>query len=157
MDRHSIGARLASLRRAAGMTQHELGARVGWVGSAISKIEKGERGVHLEDAAQIAQVLGVPVTALTGEPTNVAPASPPPSGRTNGVDTDIMSLFQRVLSTWERDRELALLREENERQRIDQVESVQARERLMFQENLQRILDDPHRTGRRDEETAVDG
>lgn len=75
------------------------------------------------------------------------------------MDTALVELFDRVLTTWERDHELERIREENARLRIEQVESVQARERLLFQENLQRLLREPspHPADRQGEEAVSDG
>ncbi len=152
VERRDVGRRLAALRTRAGLTQQQLGERVGWMGSAISKIEKGTRGVHLDDAARLAEALGVSLAELVGAPE-------PAPGRPTGTDTALGELFDRLLTTWERDHELERIREENARLRIEQVESVQARERLLFQENLQRLLREPspHAAGRRDEEAVSDG
>jgi len=62
--------RLREQRRAAGMSQAELGRRMSEQldttldGSAVTRIEKMERAVKLEEAVAAAGVLGVPLQAL---------------------------------------------------------------------------------------------
>jgi transcriptional regulator with XRE-family HTH domain len=57
-------------RQRAGLSQaalaEQLTARLDYKvdGSSVTRIEKGERGVRLNEAVEIAEVLGVPLTAL---------------------------------------------------------------------------------------------
>lgn len=67
--------RLREERQAAGLTQAAFGeliskrldATVG--GTAVTRIEKGERSVKLEEAVAAAQALGVPLAALVSDET----------------------------------------------------------------------------------------
>ncbi|MFM2421884.1 MAG: Helix-turn-helix domain [Pseudomonadota bacterium] len=58
--------RLKQVRIAAGWTQGRLGNAVGLDHSAISKIEQGRKSLRADEAAKIAEVLGVPVSAVIG-------------------------------------------------------------------------------------------
>ncbi|MGO1971624.1 MAG: helix-turn-helix domain-containing protein [Propionibacteriaceae bacterium] len=65
--------RLRQLRRAAGLTQTDvaeamsrlLGRQV--VGTAVTKVESGERAVRLDEAVVVAEILQVPLEALVTE------------------------------------------------------------------------------------------
>ncbi len=65
-----VAANIALYRRAAGLTQRELGARIGWSSQSVSEAERSKEhgGPHREfDAAElgtIAWALGVPLIAL---------------------------------------------------------------------------------------------
>lgn len=67
-DRHSqssiLGARVAERRRALGLSQQELGARVGLSQVSIKKIESGGQTRH---SYALAQALGVPLSWLVGD------------------------------------------------------------------------------------------
>ena len=58
------GRRLAALRSAAGISQAELGARIGVPQSVIGKVEGGTRRLSLQDALALARALDVDVTVL---------------------------------------------------------------------------------------------
>jgi transcriptional regulator with XRE-family HTH domain len=53
------GARLAKFRKAAGLSQLELGQKLGIAQSIISRYEKGERRLYDDVLAQAAKILGV--------------------------------------------------------------------------------------------------
>lgn len=60
---------LARFRRAAGMTQEQLGLAIGWKPSAVSDAERSwssgrTREFNAQDMTEIAVALGIPVTAL---------------------------------------------------------------------------------------------
>lgn len=59
-----LGQKIARLRRAAGRTQAELAERVGLQPEHISRVENGKRGVSIEAAANIAEVLGIELHEL---------------------------------------------------------------------------------------------
>lgn len=100
-----IGYNIGHFRRAAGMTQEELGARLGgWSGASVSAAERSWEGRRVrqfsaDEIAAIAAVLGVPVPALLLPPADAGTAVeyvftagpeqiPPMSGR---------DLLERVL------------------------------------------------------------
>ncbi len=62
-----IGQRIRELRRAAKLTQDELGARAIVSGAHLSSIERGESDVGLSVLTRIAAALDVPIGALVGE------------------------------------------------------------------------------------------
>jgi len=62
--RAAFGARLAELRKHAGLSQQELGARVGKAKETIRDIEGGINATPLPDAARIADALGVTLPDL---------------------------------------------------------------------------------------------
>jgi transcriptional regulator with XRE-family HTH domain len=63
-----IGGRLRALRVQAGLSQAELGARLGLTAGAINRYESGGRRVPLSEVPRIAAVLGVPPGALLEVP-----------------------------------------------------------------------------------------
>src|ERR687887_158353 len=64
----TFGQRLRRFRKAAGLFQEELAARVGLPTTAISKIEKGIRDVTLAEAQALARVLHMDLDTLAGGP-----------------------------------------------------------------------------------------
>ena len=63
-----IGARLASARKAAGLTQEELATGVGLDRTAVSKIEAGVRGLDALELARIAEMVRRPIAWFVTEP-----------------------------------------------------------------------------------------
>lgn len=64
-----VAARIAFYRQAAGMTQKELGARLGWSNVSVSEAERSRDGRRVRefdaaDLGAIAWALGIPVIAL---------------------------------------------------------------------------------------------
>jgi transcriptional regulator with XRE-family HTH domain len=82
----AIGRRIAAVRQAAGLTQHELAERMGWPRFSLINLELGRRGTTIEKLDAVAAALGVPpavcliddpalaavVTRLAQEPEAVA-------------------------------------------------------------------------------------
>ena len=69
----TIGARICAARKAAGLSQRDLGAQItaadrvdGLSASALSRIESGQRRVASHELAELAEVLGVAVDDLLG-------------------------------------------------------------------------------------------
>lgn len=65
----TIGEHIKAAREQAGITQVELGAKVGVSGVAIMRYEKNTRQPRVEQLQAIANALGVPVADLLPEPT----------------------------------------------------------------------------------------
>ncbi|HPB76743.1 MAG TPA: helix-turn-helix transcriptional regulator [Chromatiaceae bacterium] len=63
----SIGQRLVKARKAARLTQGELGARSGLSQRLVSNIECGHIKGSIETLTRLAKVLGVSVSHLAGE------------------------------------------------------------------------------------------
>jgi transcriptional regulator with XRE-family HTH domain len=57
---------VARVRAARGMSQEQLGAAVGMGRSAIQAVEAGGRRIRLGEAWQLAEALGVDLTAMCG-------------------------------------------------------------------------------------------
>jgi transcriptional regulator with XRE-family HTH domain len=68
-NRSRAGARLRSLRLAAGLTQLELAARSGITHEAISRLELGNRAPRAETIRRLSTALGVEPAELVGLPT----------------------------------------------------------------------------------------
>jgi Zn-dependent peptidase ImmA (M78 family)/transcriptional regulator with XRE-family HTH domain len=66
MTGNELGARIAALREARGMTGEELGAALGLSRSQISKIEHGTRRLDVSEIAQIADVFEVTLAEVLG-------------------------------------------------------------------------------------------
>jgi transcriptional regulator with XRE-family HTH domain len=64
----TFGQRLRGFRKAAGLLQEEVAARVGLPTTAISKIENGTRDVTLAEAQALARVLSMDLDILAGGP-----------------------------------------------------------------------------------------
>lgn len=67
----SIGQRIKAAREQAGITQVELGEKIGVSGVAIMRYEKGTRQPRLQQLRQIAQVLNADVVYLISGQTSV--------------------------------------------------------------------------------------
>ncbi len=65
-DSKILGNRIKSRRKELRMSQEELGARIGFTKSSISRIEHGERVVSIENINKIASVLEVDQKWLLG-------------------------------------------------------------------------------------------
>lgn len=80
MDRQEYRSRLAGKLRGAraesGLTQEEVEATTGIDTSRLSRIEKAQRGVGLEELLQLAALYDVTVERLIGE---LVPLAEPPS------------------------------------------------------------------------------
>jgi transcriptional regulator with XRE-family HTH domain len=71
----TMGGRIKSARRAAGLTQEALSRRTELSLQAVGDIERGVvQDPHISSLRQIAQALGVPVTQLLEEPAPLASA-----------------------------------------------------------------------------------
>lgn len=63
----SIGKYLAGLRKETGITQVQLAAKLGTPQSFISKVETGERGLHLSEVYRYAAALGISEEQLVAD------------------------------------------------------------------------------------------
>lgn len=59
MDNEKIGQKIKSLRKTRGMTQDQLGQKLGVQRATISNYEIGRRSPHLTELEKIATILGV--------------------------------------------------------------------------------------------------
>ena len=64
----TLGQRIAQHRKALGISQEELGARLGVSRQAVSKWETSAATPDMENLLALSRVLGVPVSVLTGTP-----------------------------------------------------------------------------------------
>lgn len=65
MARRPNGAAIKSLREAIGITQKTLAERTGISQSAMSQVESGDSGLRPDNLRRVADVLGVPLDAIT--------------------------------------------------------------------------------------------
>lgn len=71
--RQRIGQRVRTLRKLAGLSQEELGARCGLGRSHIGRIEDGAFGSHVETIQQVAEALGMTVDIIDPALQDLAP------------------------------------------------------------------------------------
>lgn len=146
---------MARWRERAGLTQEELGDRIGLSRSAVSKIERDLRGLSLDTALRLAATLGASVESLMTdappqEATETAEDSHP--GVSGGVtDQALLMELARAVSASARAME----------KRISEVEAVEARALEKAQDNIERMMaylpaPVPHSADRRDEEAVRD-
>ena len=64
----AVGRRLAAMRNEAGLTQVEVGRRLGFAQSRIAKLEIGTRRLLFSEAIAIAELYGVTLSAFVSEP-----------------------------------------------------------------------------------------
>ena len=64
MTIETLGARIRAARQAAGLSQEKLAERLGLTRQAVTKWETGQSAPSTENLLRLAEVLGVPVTAL---------------------------------------------------------------------------------------------
>lgn len=57
-----VGQRIRRARQKAGLSQQDLGEKVFKTGAAIGYIERGKRGINVEDLVLFSEVLNVPIT-----------------------------------------------------------------------------------------------
>ena len=65
--KRSLGTKVRAARGRTGLTQDELGSRVGKTPESISNIERGVQTPTLDTLAALARELGVPITEFFGE------------------------------------------------------------------------------------------
>src|SRR5260370_8875039 len=66
MNENELGARIAALREARGMTGQELGAALGLSRSQVSKVEHGTRRLDISEVAAIADALEASLAEVLG-------------------------------------------------------------------------------------------
>ena len=64
-ERERIGARIAELRKAKGMTQKDLAEATGLIQPNIARIENGRYSTSLDTLAKIAEALGARLDFIT--------------------------------------------------------------------------------------------
>jgi transcriptional regulator with XRE-family HTH domain len=118
----SVGARLRRLRRERKLSQSDLARQIGIQQSDLSRMEKGEYRVSLDNLFKLLGALGVSVTEFfAGDTPSQAPA--PVTRALSQGDMQILQVLRQLSST-ARDEvqefaEFKLRRERAERRRID--------------------------------------
>ena len=80
--RKQVGARIRALRQSHGLSQAKLGTILGVKQAHVSNLERGARGVTIQQIAQLSKKLGVPIEAIVeGGKTATPPVSSLRSGR----------------------------------------------------------------------------
>lgn len=68
LSKREIGARVRALRRQRGMSQVELAEALGTFQTVISAVERGARGLSLQQAVRLAHTLKASPDRILGEP-----------------------------------------------------------------------------------------
>ena len=84
------GARLAKLRKDAGMSQLQLAEKLGITQSLISRYERGDRRMYDDLLAEVARILGVTPNDILG------------IGATKKINTDEESISRRLVKNMKR-------------------------------------------------------
>jgi len=78
INQTQLGAIIARLRKRLGLTQEQMGSKLGLSTNYINKLENGKRGIGINTLNAVANALGVPAELLavlasepTGEPRSV--------------------------------------------------------------------------------------
>ncbi|MBF6080554.1 helix-turn-helix transcriptional regulator [Nocardia cyriacigeorgica] len=125
--KHSIGARIAALRKLHGATQHALALRANVSYSLMRKVERGERPASPTFVAAVARALSVSVTDLTEQPYDAREARPEseqagvPALRQAFVEGDDPELDCEPRPLAELRRELGLIKELDRRTKHAEV------------------------------------
>lgn len=92
----TVGNSIKTCRKAAGLTQAELGEKLGVGQYIIAKWETGVNNPAPDDLTKIAKILGVSVAALFGEqaPTGNTTQPPPPEARTRAAQ--MQKVFEKL-------------------------------------------------------------
>lgn len=91
-----FGAKIRLARVQAGLSQEELGRRVGLTRSSISNVEKGRQHSLAHMVIEFATALGI-------APIDLLPNRPAPADPLRGVPDDARAFVEDVLSTAEQD------------------------------------------------------
>jgi transcriptional regulator with XRE-family HTH domain len=107
-----IGARVRARRQALGLSQADLGSRVGMTHSQIQKLEKAETRIGAGQVQRIATVLGVTPNHLFGVPEWALPVVETPSNEVSNNEVRAMTdAFLSIEDKEKRWRLLGLIRE----------------------------------------------
>lgn len=87
--------RIRTLRTAQGITQEKLAEITGISTTHISRIEKGKRGLSLENAILISRALRVPVHEVDPE---IAGKLPPLADRASSLDVELLEVLPKLSS-----------------------------------------------------------
>lgn len=115
----TIGARLRRLRKERGLTQSELACQIGIQQSDLSRIEKGEYRVSLDNLIRILNVFDVQIGEFFGQaPVRQAPASRPLSQE----DMQVLHMLRQMSDAGRQDvleyAEFKLRREQQDRRAV---------------------------------------
>lgn len=97
-----IGIRIRELRLAQGLSQVELGKKIGLTQKAITTYERETREPNIETIKALAKVFGVSVEALFGEGRKGEPISKPPRIAKNKRSVKVQELFDQLLPNEQR-------------------------------------------------------
>lgn len=89
VDRQQLGETIRRLRDAAGLSQHELSAKLDLTRSSIANIEAGRQNVGLDKLAVLADGLGTTVSALLAEDGDRLPVSTALLAKVAGQQRDL--------------------------------------------------------------------
>lgn len=122
----AVGQNIRKARIRCGMTQKELAKRLAITAAALSRWESGQRVVKFEEVVRISEILGIPIEEIKdspGEPQGNMPKKDVNLNHGETVAQDWGTIAQTLAKS-------LILREENEKRRIELVEAVEAQARL---------------------------
>lgn len=99
----TLGERISHYRKRLGISQEELGDRLGVSRQAVSKWETGKSAPDLENLLALARLFGVPLSELTGTPPEETEKSPEPETPPETAETQELPPVrtrQRSLRRW---------------------------------------------------------
>lgn len=97
-----IGIRIRDLRKSQGLSQAELGRRIGLSQKAVTSYERETREPSVKTIKALAKVLGVTVEALFGESRKQEPAPKPERVAKNKRSVKVQELFGKLSANEQR-------------------------------------------------------
>ena len=95
LDYLTIGRRIHRLRKRAAITQQMLAEKIGTSTAYISQLERGTKGISIENLVNIANALGVTVDTILGDSMRHFPQQP--DSDFNEIMRDCSTFERRVL------------------------------------------------------------
>ena len=97
MSKKTLGAMIAELRKAQGMTQLELAEKMGVTDKAVSKWERGESIPDVMTMVQLAELFGISLDDLTGRTAPAESASKPQEQPCRSVNKPVIEMLVSLL------------------------------------------------------------
>lgn len=91
-----ICERIKANRKRLGLTQTELGLKIGVQKSAIQKYEAGNNHYKLETIIKLSQVFGISVSALIGEPPQEIDEIHLMYGKYGAIGIELVDVFEKL-------------------------------------------------------------
>jgi len=101
LDHRQLGERLKQARKARGLTQEAVAAKLGFLRTTLVAIEKGERRVTPGELIEMAKLFGRPLSEFVSRRTNKEPFVPQfrqPPGQQNVTESELMTMAMELES-----------------------------------------------------------